>query len=360
MLVGPNASGKSAFMDVLAFLRTLVSQNLEAAVAERTENFHDLVWGRELSSFELAVEATIPEDRRVPLDGTKSETVRYEVSARIDPRKDEVVIGQESVLLRGAGGQHERAVAKRDKRAEFSNEPGDGKSSFEIPSRSSALSQVPMDSAFPATAWLRDLLREGVWTVALRPEQLRAPSPPHPKAAALGGSYLARFAAQLSDDSPQLFQDWTAHVRTELRDLETIKTVLRPEDRHRYLMLRYQNGVEVPSWVVSDGTLRLLALTVLAYMPNAAGVYLIEEPEDGLHPSAIETVHQSLSSFYDGQVLVATHSPVLVSLAELRDILCFSKTPEGTRTIAGDAHPALRDWKGEVNLSELFAAGVLD
>jgi len=40
--------------------------------------------------------------------------------------------------------------------------------------------------------------------------------------------------------------------------------------------------------------------------------------------------------------------------------LCFAKTSEGaTDIVSGKEHPALREWQGEVNLSELFAAGVL-
>src|SRR6266702_13361 len=64
ILVGPNGSGKSSFLDVIAFLSTLVAEGLEAAVEERTANFHDLVWGREGDCFKLGVEALIPEERR--------------------------------------------------------------------------------------------------------------------------------------------------------------------------------------------------------------------------------------------------------------------------------------------------------
>ena len=42
----------------------------------------------------------------------------------------------------------------------------------------------------------------------------------------------------------------------------------RPEDGHRYLVVHYRNGFEAPSWLVSDGTLRFLALTLLAYLPH--------------------------------------------------------------------------------------------
>jgi predicted ATPase len=112
--------------------------------------------------------------------------------------------------------------------------------------------------------------------------------------------------------------------------------------------------------MASDGALRLLALTLPAYVPEFSGVYLIEEPENGIHPRAVETVFQSLSSVYGAQILVATHSPVILSMVDAEKVLCFAKTPDGaTDVVVGSQHPALAEWKGETNLGVLFAAGVL-
>ncbi len=112
--------------------------------------------------------------------------------------------------------------------------------------------------------------------------------------------------------------------------------------------------------MASDGTLRLLALTLLAYLEDFQGTYLIEEPEDGIHPRAVETMYQSLASVYRAQVLIATHSPVILSIADPSTVLCFAKTEEeATDIVRGSEHPALRDWHGETNLGVLFAAGVL-
>jgi predicted ATPase len=138
-----------------------------------------------------------------------------------------------------------------------------------------------------------------------------------------------------------------------------MRVVDRPEDRHRYLMADYAGGLEVPQWMVSDGTLRLLALTLLAYLPDFHGVYLVEEPEVGLHPTAIETVMQSLSSVYDGQVLVTSHSPLVLGLSRPEQMLCFQKNENGTSIIPGNKHPMLSEWKSGVDISDLFAAGVL-
>ena len=69
---------------------------------------------------------------------------------------------------------------------------------------------------------------------------------------------------------------------------------------------------------------------------------------------------QSLSSVYDAQVLLATHSPVILSAAEPKQVLCFKKTDEGaTDIVRGDEHPALKEWRGETTLGSLLAAGVL-
>jgi predicted ATPase len=149
-------------------------------------------------------------------------------------------------------------------------------------------------------------------------------------------------------------------VRIALPDLEAVRTVLREDDRHRYLKLAYEGGLEIPSWMASDGILRLLALTLPAYLSQLKNVYLIEEPENGIHPRAVDTMYQSLSSVYDAQILMATHSPVILSAAKLDDVLCFAKTDDGaTDIVSGNEHPELADWRGEVNLGTLFASGVL-
>ena len=96
----------------------------------------------------------------------------------------------------------------------------------------------------------------------------------------------------------------------------------------------------------SDGTLRLLALTLPAYLPGLSGLFLIEEPENGIHPRAVETMYQSLSHVYEAQVLLATHSPVILGAVEPDQVLCFAKDESGaTDIVRGDQHPALLDWQ---------------
>lgn len=78
--------------------------------------------------------------------------------------------------------------------------------------------------------------------------------------------------------------------------------------------------------VVSDGTLRFLALAVMAEDPKARGVVCLEEPENGVHPVRIEAmVHLLMDLAVDPtepvgsdnplrQVIFNTHSPVVVTV----------------------------------------------
>lgn len=388
VLVGPNASGKTTFLDAVGFLGDLVSHGLEKAVYDRAPNPTELLSRHEGETLELAVEAVIPDDRRQHLESPDYERVRYEVEIAL---RDEVALRSEAVLLlrsepvckpqgrqldmfpaprpfretiRRTGRKGTKRVVSKVSggRDNFYDERGKGWDySFDLGSRVSALGNLPEDETkFPVTIWLKRLLKEGIQRLALNSYAMRRPSPPGlPKGFLADGSNLPWVIQQLRDSHPDRFRDWLAHVQTALTDVTDIITVEREEDRHRYLRVCY-GDLKVPSWLVSDGTLRLLALTLIAYLPAVSSVYLIEEPENGIHPAAVETVYQSLSSVYDSQVLLATHSPVILGLAEPRQVLCFSRAGDGvTDIVRGSEHPRLRNWQRETPLSELFAAGVL-
>jgi hypothetical protein len=104
--------------------------------------------------------------------------------------------------------------------------------------------------------------------------------------------------------------------------------------------------------------LRVRHAHLLALLYQAQGdVSAICRPQD---PLAVETVFQSLSSAYANQILCATHSQIFVSLAEPNQILCFGKTSEGAvNIVSGERHPNLKNWRRELDLGSLFAAGVL-
>lgn len=394
-LVGPNASGKTTFLDVIGLLGDLVKNRGDVlqSIQQRSKDFEKLLWMGQGHSFQLAVEAAIPESihKVIAKDKQQFTSIRYEIEFGLDLKSNEIGLNHENLWLKELLAKPKLAqrdlfpapqeassslisrTMQKGQRAALTKKPGgndnyyvEGKKSYspsyKLGRGKSALANIPADAeSFPVSTWFRGLLEKGVQTFVLNSQLMRQPSPP-----GLGrrfqtdGSNLPWVVEELRQD-PKRFQAWLNHVRTALEDIKDVDSVERPEDKHRYLVIKYMNGAEVPSWLASDGTLRLLTLTIPAYLPDLEGTFLIEEPENGIHPRAIETVLQSLSSIYRSQVLVATHSPVALNMLEPRDVLCFAKDAAGaTDIVSGDRHPALRDWKrGEPDLGVLFASGIL-
>ena len=399
VLVGPNASGKSAFLDVLAFLGDLHRVDLEHAIMgyepfgipRRATDPRHLTWMRRGKTFELAVEAAVPDVLRERLQNGTAGVCRYEIAVDVsEPYR----IAREALWLKpeeeGAGTERERPrfpnppeppegivadpekrgparwrrVAVRESNPEhvtFRPETTAGRPlRMRIPTGRSVLDSLPPDG-FPVAARFRQMLAEGVQRIALSGEAMRHPSPPGKSDAYVSdGSNLPHVADTVMRTASDRYADWIKLVREALPDVERITVRMQPWDGHRYLNVHYRNSLEAPSWLVSEGTLRFLALTLLAYLPNPTGPYLIEEPENGLHPRAVETVFESISSIYDAQILLATHSPDMARRSGVDRMLCFARSEKGgTDIVAGSAHPRLRDWPGIVDLGLLLGSGVL-
>ena len=401
VLVGPNASGKSTFLDVLGLIRDLLTRGLEDAILTREDliesigrarRVDELIFNQIADRFELAIELEIPDELRKSTENNRYQIARYELAIGKGPENDELTIVNEALWLcpkprsrttfQASPFPNESAppvsvFAKRRRRGwhrvigktksgyhSFVSEIGGWRgSSRRIDPHRAVLAYLFLyETLFPVTLWVRNLLMEGIHVLALNSAAMRRPSSPSvPRAFRTDGSNLPLVVRDLRNHHEEDFKDWLEHLRTVLPDLQTIDVIERPEDRHLYLVVRYSNLEHpVPSWLLSDGTLRLLALTLLAYLPHHQKVYLIEEVENGIHPRAIEAVFQSLSSVYDGQVLLATHSPLIVGLTKQEQVLCFAKNPSGaTSIVRGSEHPKLKDWRGQVDLGTLYAAGVL-
>jgi len=409
VLVGPNASGKTTFLDVVGFLQDMVSEGLDIALFERTTNPQELLFRRQGDKLELAVEARIPDELRQRTARPELNTARYEVAIGFDETKRQFEFKAEKFLLKQGQvlpstcvprttlptmGQSNSSphsfpmppnapdslvtpTPRRGIKSVVNKVPGGndnfysetyeraGKGwtpSFRLGPQKSALRNLPADEqSLPVATWFREYLSGGVQRFILNSIRIRRPSPPTRVAGFLAdGSNLPWAVARLRREDPERHRAWVVHLQTALSDLVDITTFERPEDRHCYMIYEYAGGLKVPSWLVSDGTLRLTALTLPAYLTDLQGIYLIEEPENGIHPKAIGSAYDSLSSMYGAQVLLATHSPVVLNAAKPEDVLCFAKDHEGsTDIVLGSEHPRLQQWRREISLGTLLAAGVL-
>ena len=399
ILIGPNASGKSTLLDLFSFLRDALEGDVEEAVRRRTTSLRELVWNQtgEAKGFEIAVEADIPQN----LCTTNGyDRLRYEVGVGLDEVDGTIVVSGENLWLvnsaqrmrtkphppsaqltlfprdlddakpvlhpaRAKTPPGNRVVVRKVSPGGndyFRSEQTGWNITFRLSPRRLALSGVPEDQdRFPIALWFRQFLRQDVQLLQLNSLLMRRPCPSDaPRTFQPDGSNLPLMVAELRNKSPKRFQWWIGHLQTILEDLEDITVAERPEDLSRYLVVTYRNGLPVPAWMLSDGTLRLLALTLIAYLPRQDRLFLVEEPENGVHPRAVEAVFQPLTSVYEGQVFLATHSTLFMALAQPEHLLVFGKTSSGaTDVVRGPEHPALQEWRKQVPLETLFAAGVL-
>ena len=353
VLVGPNASGKSTLLDVLGFLHDALRRDWDAdrALRKRARHLEELLWRGRPRSFSVALTAARARLGEAPTYAGDPERLTYAAEVGIGPDGALGVLC-ERLEAPGCG----LPPLERGPAGLFTGPPpAPGWPVLAVRAEAQDLALSAVDT------WLRDLLRDRVHFVQLDPVAMRKRCPPDaPREFQPDGSNLPFLVQQLHKQAPDRFAWWLDHLRTVLEGLQDIEVREQPDDRHLFLVASFANGLQVPSWLLSDGTLRFLALTLIAYLPTDDHIYVIEEPENGIHPKALEALMDSLKSVYEGQVFIATHSPLIVDLVELDELLCFSLDANGaTQIVRGSEHPWLQDWHREVPLSRYFAAGVL-
>jgi predicted ATPase len=106
----------------------------------------------------------------------------------------------------------------------------------------------------------------------------------------------------------------------------------------------------------SDGTLRFIALATLFLQPLELrpSVILVDEPELGLHPSAITLLAAIIrQTSVETQIIASTQSPLLLDYFDPEDVLVASRVDSATTLKRLDAEP-LRGWLQEYSLGQLW------
>jgi predicted ATPase len=394
----------------------LLRRKSQVDLPPRAGSLSELVFANRGSDFSLAVEARLPQavqakvmegmfsrlrtdKSRLALREEQSRWpthIRYELGLRISDERELHVVNEYLFLfpedhapdrkmpgyhgVHGASNKNWRHILRREfgYEAEYTPEVPSGGGSARVAKVGLANTLLAMprvlfesEQEYPASRWLHGLLSAG--SVFLDPNwsDMRLASPPgQSKTIVSNGRNMPWLAMTLKrEDAPEdapieyrseRYSDWIAHVQTALPQVTDIDVHEREDDHHAYFVVSYRGGFRVPSSGLSDGTLRILTLTLLPYLSKHPAVLVTEEPENGIHPRAIEAVLQSLSSMYESQVWVSSHSPVVLARAKLDQLICARLVSDGgVDLVAGLDHPRLLEWRGGIDLGSLFAAGVL-
>jgi predicted ATPase len=203
----------------------------------------------------------------------------------------------------------------------------------------------------------------------LEPSALRKPDEfSAPTKLGSNGSHLAATVYRLASQDASIKHSQNSAVYAQIANrlselVDDVYSISIDRDERRELLTLYVTGKDKTphaARALSDGTLRFLALAVLAQDPQAQGVLCLEEPENGIHPARIPAIIRLLQDIATDpnepvgpdnplrQVIVNTHSPLVVQqvpedallVAETKEIFhennransaCFSCLPETWR-----------------------------
>lgn len=321
VLFGPNAVGKSNLLDALLVLSRLAT--------ERTlgEALSDPVRGYPVESFTFpkkGLPALLEKEQtrlvlEVDVGGREEGLLRYRITVAIHPRSGSLSVVDEYLVRLNKTGlpvgtptldvvDGEIRIRRKSKPAHPRTEPiGLNHTQLSDP-RFSGLEYQWIERARKELSAFR--------TYYLDPRVAMRRAAPPKEVTDIGplGENLAPFLYRLrsSEEYRRHFDQIVRTVRSIIPAVESL-TVDLDEKRGTLDIQIVQDGVTFPSRIVSEGTLRVLALAAIAANPWPGSLVAFEEPENGVHPRRLELIARLLGSLaieQGLQVIVTTHSPL--------------------------------------------------
>jgi predicted ATPase len=170
---------------------------------------------------------------------------------------------------------------------------------------------------------------------------------------------IAPLLARLGKEAPALYRRIVRTVQSVAPFFEDF--VLEPESGRLRLRWREKGlGYVFSADELSDGTLRFICLATLLLQPDRPSTVVLDEPELGLHPFAINQLAGLIRSASSdgGKIVLATQSVTLLGHFEPTELAVVERGTSGTTVSRLDVD-ALADWLAEYSVGELWEKNVL-
>ena len=322
VLIGPNDSGKTNILEVLAALCRSVDHKLSEAFLGSWK-CRELVWSGK-SLLHVTVE--------IDFDEVKIKGYGFEV----------------------VFGERER-IASVDKEFIRENEKTI-KLSGEIPQRSQVFHQLThpeWSSPHSGNLYIIKGLLEGVHYYRFIPSFLALPVAPDSKRRfrmETNGFGLALLLDEILSFDRERFDKLENRFRKIFPDIKSIKlqqeesykapvdnpdqvTMLNKADGKGIYFQLKDSGQLIPASQASDGTLLVLAYLSILFLPEPPRLLLIEEPENGIHPKRLRDILEILRKLVHEQshtqVVLTTHSPYVLDLFKPEEVTLCTKMDNG-------------------------------
>lgn len=179
------------------------------------------------------------------------------------------------------------------------------------------------------------------------------------------GGNLSAFLYNLQVNYPKYYDRIVRHLNSVIPQFKNFS--LRPSTGNdKYIGLdwvSYNDDYLLGPHQISDGSIRFMCLSALLLQPEEfmPSVIIIDEPELGLHPSAISKLSGMIKiASKNAQIILATQSPDLVDNFDLDDIIIVERNPvDGSSHFKKLDEDKLSQWLEEYTLSELWEKNVI-
>ena len=343
--IGNNGAGKSSLIEALETYQAIVRDGLDVAMQRWLGIEH--VRHKAQEAKERMGKLVNPVSFELALGESPRKVRRLSMTVNNDPAANRMLIASERVTDL-AGDFTERNMLD-------SLPPhGAGRS----------ILTVPVDLGMTMVA--NEVL---AWQfLTLSPERMGLPVPQQRTKGAVrlanDGSNVADFLLDLRRQDANAFNgivETMAFVLPYAKDIQPTLTSSEIE-RKAWLQLS-EDTFKVPGWLLSTGTLRMLALLALLRHPSPPPLIVVEEIENGLDPRSIHLIVEEIrSAVLAGvtQVVVTTHSPYLLDLLTLEHLVVVERDGEGhPRFIRPADHKNLQAWAQESAPGKLYTMGNL-
>ena len=178
------------------------------------------------------------------------------------------------------------------------------------------------------------------------------------------GSNLAQYLLSIRDQDASAFEGIVEAMQFVLdyaRNFEPVET--RAIQPTMYLQMLEQLGnktIEIPSWLISTGTLRILALLAVLRHPEPPPLIVVEEIENGLDPRTLHLILEEIHTAVEAgkcQVILTTHSPYLLNLVDIQQLLLCTRVDGNPVLTRPGTEKSVLEWSKSFAPGQLYTMG---
>jgi predicted ATPase len=183
------------------------------------------------------------------------------------------------------------------------------------------------------------------------------------------GENLAAFLYLLQEKFPNNFKIIEKQICSIAPFFERFDLMPRNDDRNQIVLKWKEKGFDdyFDAFDLSDGTLRFMALTTLLMQPELPKVIIIDEPELGLHPFAINKLAALIRQVAakGTQVIVTTQSTDFIDNFNPEDIIVVDRKSDSHKHEQEQSvfhrleSENLKEWLEDYTLGELWNKNIL-